>query len=55
MALFRERDGRRLHVKSRLMGESLVSRQFMATLDVAPQERLFPDVDIVKIGGANHI
>jgi molybdenum storage protein len=51
MALFREKDGRRLHVKSRLMGESLVSRTFMESLRVAPQERLFPDVNIVKIGG----
>ncbi len=51
MALFRERDGRRLHVKSRLMGESLVGKTFMESLKVAPQERLFPDVNIVKIGG----
>lgn len=51
MALFRERDGRRLHVKSRLMGESLVSKKFMEDLKVAPQERLFRDVNIVKIGG----
>ncbi len=51
MALFRERDGRRLHVKSRLMGESLVGKTFMENLQVAPQQRLFPDVNIVKIGG----
>ena len=51
MALFRERDGRRLHVKSRLMGESLVGKTFMESLEVAPQQRLFPDVNIVKIGG----
>jgi len=51
MALYREKDGRRLHVKSRLMGESLVSRTFMESLRVAPQKRLFPDVNIVKIGG----
>lgn len=51
MSLVRERDGRRLHVKSKLMGESLVSKSFMGGFKVAPQERLFPDVNIVKIGG----
>ena len=51
MALLRERDGRRLHVKSRLMGESLVGRTFMDGIEVAPQRRLFPDVNVVKIGG----
>jgi len=51
MALYRERDGRRLHVKSRLMGESLVGKIFMDSLEVAPQQRLFPDVNIIKIGG----
>ncbi len=51
MALVRERDGKRLHVKSKLMGESLVGKTFMDSLNVAPQERLFPDVDVLKIGG----
>ena len=51
MALVRERDGKRLHVKSRLMGESLVGKNFMDGLAVAPQMRLFPDVNVVKIGG----
>jgi len=51
MGLWRERDGRRLHIKSKLMGESLVSRSFMESLTVAPQQRFFPDVDIIKIGG----
>lgn len=51
MGLVREKDGRRLHVKSKLMGESLVRRSFMETLKVAPQQRLFPDVQVVKIGG----
>ena len=51
MALERERDGKRLHVKSRLMGESLVSRSFAEQLEVAPQVRLFPDVHVLKIGG----
>jgi molybdenum storage protein len=51
MALIRERDGKRLHVKSRLMGESLVSKSFIEELEIAPQQRLFPDVNILKIGG----
>ncbi len=51
MALIRDKDGKRLHVKSRLMGESLVSKEFIDKLDIAPQERLYPDVAIMKIGG----
>jgi molybdenum storage protein len=51
MALIRERDGKRLHVKSKLMGESLVSKSFAEGYDVAPQQRLFPDVNVLKIGG----
>lgn len=51
MALVRDKDGKRLHVKSRLMGESLVSKEFLDKLEVAPQERLYPDVAIMKIGG----
>ncbi len=51
MALVREKDGKRLHVESPLMGESLVSKEFIDTLDIAPQERLYPDVKILKIGG----
>ena len=51
MALVREKDGKRLHVKSTLMGESLVSKEFLDKLDIAPQERLYPDVKVMKIGG----
>ena len=51
MALTRERNGRRLHVKSRLMGESLISKSFMKGFEVAPQQRLFPDVNVIKLGG----
>ena len=51
MALVREKDGKRLHVKSALMGESLVSKEFIDNLDIAPQERLYPDVKVLKIGG----
>jgi molybdenum storage protein len=51
MALVREKDGKRLHVKSVLMGESLVSKEFIGQLEIAPQERLYPDIAIMKIGG----
>lgn len=51
MGLVRERDSKRLHIKSKLMGESLVSESFLDSLEVAPQRRLFPDVNVVKIGG----
>ena len=51
MALVRDKDGKRLHVKSRLMGESLVSKDFIDQLEIAPQERLYPDVAVMKIGG----
>ena len=51
MALVRDKDGKRLHVKSKLMGESLVSKEFIEKLEIAPQERLYPDVAVMKIGG----
>ncbi len=51
MPLIRERDSKRLHIKSILMGESLVSESFLDSLEVAPQRRLFPDVNVIKIGG----
>ncbi len=51
MTLVRERDGKRLHVKSKLMGESLVSKSLMDGLPAAPQKKLYPDVNILKIGG----
>lgn len=52
MALYRERDSQRLHIKSKLMGESLVSQSFIESLqyDVEPF-RSFPDVSVLKIGG----
>lgn len=51
MTLVRERDSKRLHIKSRLMGESLVGKTFLEGLEVVPQVRLFPDVNVIKIGG----
>ncbi len=51
MALIREKNGKRLHVKSKLMGESLISKDLLDKMNLAPQARLFPEVDILKIGG----
>jgi len=51
MALIREKDGKRLHIKSKLMGESLVSKTLLDDMNIAPQQRLFPDVTIMKVGG----
>lgn len=51
MALVRDKDGKRLHIESLLMGESLVSKEFLEQIEIAPQERLFPDVAVMKIGG----
>lgn len=51
MTLIRERDGKRLHIKSKLMGESLVGKSFIEGLGIAPQKRLYPDVNILKVGG----
>lgn len=51
MPLIREKDGKRLHIKSRLMGESLVRKSLYDELDSPPQVKLFPDVNVVKIGG----
>jgi molybdenum storage protein len=51
MTLIRERDGKRLHIKSKLMGESLVGKSFIDSLGTAPRVKLYPDVSILKIGG----
>ena len=51
MALVRDKDGKRLHVKSQLMGESLIGKDLVDEMKLAPQTRLFPDVDVIKIGG----
>jgi molybdenum storage protein len=51
MPLVRDKDGKRLHIKSRLMGESLVRKSLHGELNEPPQIRLFPDVNVVKIGG----
>lgn len=54
MVLIRESNSERLHVKSKLMGESLVSNSFLASIDHdqnREQFRLFPEVSVLKIGG----
>lgn len=51
MALIRERDGARLHIKSKLMGESLVGKELLKSLEYKELFRLFPDVTVVKMGG----
>lgn len=52
MPLIRDRDSRRLHVKSKLMGESLVSRKFINSLNYTSEQfRAFPDVSVLKVGG----
>jgi molybdenum storage protein len=51
MTLIKDKDGKRLHVKSRLMGESLVGKKFLENLEITPQQRLYPDVALLKIGG----
>ncbi len=51
MALFRDKDGKRLHVDSELAGESLVSESMLDELQVPGQKRLFPEVAVLKIGG----
>lgn len=51
MPLVRDKDKKRLHIKSRLMGESLVRKSLIGELKAPPQVRLFPDVNVVKIGG----
>jgi len=51
MALIREKDSKRLHVKSKLMGESLVGKTFLQSLEYKESFRILPDVSVLKIGG----
>jgi molybdenum storage protein len=51
MPLIRDKDSRRLHIKSKLMGESLVGRAFLEGLEYKDPFRVFPDVNVLKIGG----
>lgn len=51
MALIREKDSKRLHIKSKLMGESLVGKSFISSLEYGQQFRALPDVNVLKVGG----
>lgn len=51
MALIREKDSKSLHIKSKLMGESLVGKSFLQSLEYGETFRVLPDVNVLKIGG----
>jgi molybdenum storage protein len=54
MSLKRDEHGR-LHIESRLMGESLMDKELLATTTREPIYRLMPDLIVVKIGGQSII
>jgi molybdenum storage protein len=41
----------RLHIESSLMGESLVSKEFLKQTEAAEYFRMHPDINVLKIGG----
>ena len=45
----------RLHIESPLMGESLVSKEFLKRTEVKEYFRMQPDINVVKIGGQSII
>jgi len=51
MALIRDKDSKRLHIKSKLMGESLVGKTFLQGLEYGEPLRILPEVSVMKIGG----
>ncbi|MEN6461632.1 MAG: uridine kinase [Syntrophomonas sp.] len=51
MPLIRERDSQRLHIKSKLMGESLVGKTFLESLEYQEPFRIYPNVNVIKVGG----
>ncbi len=54
MALKRDETGR-LHIESRLMGESLMDKDLLASTDSDTVYRLMPDLIVAKIGGQSII
>ena len=54
MALVRDETGR-LHIESRLMGESLMDKSLLSSTDAGAIYRLMPDLVVVKIGGQSII
>ncbi len=51
MGLIRDKESKRLHIESKLMGESLVSHSFLDSLEIRDQFKIFPEVNVMKIGG----
>lgn len=51
MALIREKDSKKLHIKSKLMGESLVSKAFLDSLEEREPFRVYPHASVLKLGG----
>lgn len=52
MGLIKEDDSKgRLHIDSPLMGESLVSKEFLKTTESGEYFRMHPDINVLKIGG----
>src|SRR6266540_6471166 len=51
MALIRERDSKKLNIKSKLMGESLVSKSFMDSLEENVPFKVYPNANVLKLGG----
>ncbi len=51
MSMVKEKNSTRLHVESKLMGESLNSKSFIASLEEKPQFRAYPNISVLKIGG----
>lgn len=54
MALVRDETGR-LHIESRLMGESLMDKSLLSSTDAGAIYRLMPELIVVKIGGQSII
>ena len=50
-----ESDKGRLHIESPLMGESLVSREFLKATEAKEYFRMHPDIHLLKIGGQSII
>jgi molybdenum storage protein len=51
MPLIREQESQRLHIESKLMGESLVGKTFLESLEYKEPFRLYPNVNVIKVGG----
>lgn len=51
MTLIREKDNKKLHVKSKLMGESLVSKSFLQSLEEKEPFKVCPYATVIKLGG----